>query len=55
MPSPYGTIVDNPEFHAAMFAEKLDRALRVDDREKAMRLITSVSNKQRQMVTVIMA
>ncbi|VDP45364.1 unnamed protein product [Heligmosomoides polygyrus] len=50
MPSPYGTIVDNPEFHAAMFAEKLDRALRVDDREKAMRLITSVSNKQRQMM-----
>ncbi|PIO65491.1 hypothetical protein TELCIR_12835 [Teladorsagia circumcincta] len=48
MNSPYATIVDCPEFHPAMAAEKIDRALRAGDKEAVVKVLTSISNNQRQ-------
>ncbi|VDM56095.1 unnamed protein product [Angiostrongylus costaricensis] len=50
MNSPYATIVDNPDFHPAMTAEKIDRALRAGDKDAIVKLITSISNNQRQLL-----
>ncbi|VDN32051.1 unnamed protein product [Cylicostephanus goldi] len=49
MNSPYATIVDNPDFHPAMYAEKVDRALRASDKDAVAHIITSISNNQRQL------
>lgn len=50
MISPYATIIDAPEFHAPQVAEKIDRALRAGDKEAIVKIITSISNNQRQML-----
>ncbi|VDO28256.1 unnamed protein product [Heligmosomoides polygyrus] len=50
MISPYATIVDCPEFHAALSAEKIDRALRAGDKDAVVKVITSISNNQRQQL-----
>lgn len=52
MISPYATIVDCPEFHAALSAEKIDRALRAGDKDAVVKVITSISNNQRQQVAL---
>ncbi|CAJ0597526.1 unnamed protein product [Cylicocyclus nassatus] len=48
MNSPYATIVDNPDFHPALYAEKVDRALRASDKDTIVKVLTSISNDQRQ-------
>uniref|UniRef100_A0A8R1IT85 Annexin n=1 Tax=Caenorhabditis japonica TaxID=281687 RepID=A0A8R1IT85_CAEJA len=50
MTSPYATIVDAQEFHAPLFAEKVDRALRAGDKEGVIKVLTSISNSQRQQL-----
>ncbi|CAO4371691.1 hypothetical protein L5515_005417 [Caenorhabditis briggsae] len=50
MTSPYATIVDNKEFNAPMFAEKIDRALRAGDKDGVVSVLTSISNAQRQLL-----
>ncbi|KAJ1345803.1 hypothetical protein KIN20_000420 [Parelaphostrongylus tenuis] len=50
MNSPYATIVDCPDFHPAMTAEKIDRALRAGEKDAVVKIITSISNNQRQQL-----
>ncbi|VDO58264.1 unnamed protein product [Haemonchus placei] len=50
MNSPYATIVDAPDFHPALAAEKIDRALRAGDKDTVVKVITSISNNQRQQL-----
>ncbi|CAJ0597525.1 unnamed protein product [Cylicocyclus nassatus] len=50
MNSPYATILDNPDFHPAMYAEKVDRALRASDKDAIAHILTSISNNQRQLL-----
>ncbi|CAJ0938914.1 unnamed protein product, partial [Mesorhabditis belari] len=46
----YCTIIDNPEFKADVFAEKIDRALRAGEKEGIVNTLTSISNSQRQQL-----
>ncbi|CAI5446603.1 unnamed protein product [Caenorhabditis angaria] len=48
MNSPYATIVDAREFNAALFAEKIDRALRAGEKDVVIKVLTGISNNQRQ-------
>ncbi|CAB3402655.1 unnamed protein product [Caenorhabditis bovis] len=50
MNSPYATIVDAKDFHAAMSAEKIDRALRAGDKDTVVNIIVGLSNNQRQQL-----
>ncbi|EYC28225.1 hypothetical protein Y032_0008g52 [Ancylostoma ceylanicum] len=50
MNSPYATIVDNQDFHPALYAEKIDRALRAGDKDTIVKVLTSISNNQRQLL-----
>ncbi|RCN46267.1 Annexin [Ancylostoma caninum] len=50
MNSPYATIVDNQDFHPALYAEKIDRALRAGDKDTIVKVLTSISNNQRQQL-----
>ncbi|CAI4230729.1 unnamed protein product [Auanema sp. JU1783] len=50
MISPYATIVDNQEFHPAMTAEKIDRALRAGEKDVVVKTIVALSNGQRQLL-----
>ncbi|VDN29864.1 unnamed protein product, partial [Cylicostephanus goldi] len=45
------TIVDNPDFDPAIYADKLDHALKASDKDAIVKLLTSISNNQRQMVS----
>ncbi|VDN37155.1 unnamed protein product [Cylicostephanus goldi] len=51
MKAPYATIVDNPDFDPATYADKLDRALKASDKDAIVKILTSISNNQRQMVS----
>ncbi|CAJ0582268.1 unnamed protein product, partial [Mesorhabditis spiculigera] len=46
----YCTIIDNPDFLPATWAEKIDRACRDGDKETVINLLTSISNAQRQQI-----
>uniref|UniRef100_A0A1I7WXG3 Annexin n=1 Tax=Heterorhabditis bacteriophora TaxID=37862 RepID=A0A1I7WXG3_HETBA len=50
MTSPYATIIDNKDFNAPMMAEKIDRALRAGEKDIVVKIITSLSNNQRQQL-----
>ncbi|CAJ0597550.1 unnamed protein product [Cylicocyclus nassatus] len=50
MNSPYATIVDNPDFVSVLYADKLDRALESGDKDAIIKVLTSISNNQRQMM-----
>ncbi|CAJ0597527.1 unnamed protein product [Cylicocyclus nassatus] len=50
MNSQYATIVDNPNFDPAMYADKLGHALKAGDKDAIVKVLTSISNRQRQMM-----
>ncbi|VDK60141.1 unnamed protein product [Cylicostephanus goldi] len=51
MSSPYATIIDKLDFDMAIYAAKLDRALKASDKDAIVKILTSISNNQRQMVS----